>query len=141
MNKKEAAQILAILKAAYPNSYKNMTQEEAMGTVSVWALQFADMPSGIVLMAVHKAISSSPFPPSISEVKDKMSALYWEAYDMLDDRQCYKMLAPLPEKTKEQAKMIYEATSKYKYPKCTEPTLHDMLPGIGNMNLLGSPDK
>jgi len=36
MTKKEAATILAILKAAYPNSYKGMTQEEAMGTVSVF---------------------------------------------------------------------------------------------------------
>lgn len=139
MTTKEAAQILAILKAAYPNSYKGMTDEEAVGTISVWALQFADMPSEIVLMAVHKAISSSPFPPAISEVKDKLSALYWEAYSMLDDRQYQNKW--LPEKTKEQARMIYEATSKYKYSKCTEPTLNDMLPGIGNMNLLGSPDR
>ena len=50
MTKKEAATILAILKAAYPNSYKNMTHEEAMGTISVWAIQFAGMPADIVLI-------------------------------------------------------------------------------------------
>ena len=139
MTTKEAAQILAILKAAYPNSYKGMSEEDAMGTISVWALQFADMPAEIVLMAVHKAISSSTFPPSIAEVKDKLTSLYWEAYGMLDDRQYQNQC--LPERTKEQAKMIYEATSKYKYSKCMEPTLNDMLPGIGKMNLLGSPEQ
>lgn len=136
MTTKEAAQILAILKAAYPNSYKGMSDEEAAGTASVWAMQFADMPAGIVLLAVHKAISSSPFPPAISEVKDKLSALYWEASSMLDDRQWQNQF--LPEKTKEQARMIYEETSRYKYSRCQEPTLNDMLPGIGSMNLLGS---
>lgn len=134
MTKHEAAQILAILKAAYPNSYKGMTQEEAMGTVSVWALQFADMPSDIVLMAVHKAISSSPFPPAISEVKNKLNELHWEAYELMDNRWGTESL---PEHTKEQARAIYEATRKYKYSKSMGPTLNDMLPDIGSMNLLG----
>lgn len=133
MNRKEAAKVLAILKAAYPNSYRGMTQEEAMGTVSVWALQFADIPAEIVLMAVHKAISSSPFPPAISEVKDKLCDLYWEAYSMLDDRQMVNQR--LPEKTKAQARMIYEATSRYKSSKCLEPTLNDMLDGGCGMHL------
>ena len=42
MTKKEALQILAILKAAYPSSYNGMTKEEATGTVAVWCMQFAD---------------------------------------------------------------------------------------------------
>lgn len=131
----EAAQILAILKAAYPNSYKGMSDEAAMGTISVWALQFADISADIVLMAVHKAISSSPFPPAISEVKNKISALHWEAYELLDDR--YRV-APLPDQTKQQARRIYEETSKYKHTKCLEPTLNEMLLETGSMNLPGS---
>ena len=83
MTKVEAAKILAILKAAYPNFYKDMTAEEAQGTVSVWSMQFASLSADVVLMALNKAISVSKFPPSIAEVKSKFTNLYWESYDVL----------------------------------------------------------
>lgn len=93
MTKKEALQVLAILKAAYPSSF-NGTKEELTGTVSVWALQFADMPADIVLMAVHKLISTSKYPPAIAEVKKVIEGLYWEAYSALSDGLRYKRLPP-----------------------------------------------
>lgn len=79
MTQKEATQILAILKAAYPNSYRNMTKEEAIGTVNVWATQFINIPVNIVMIAVNKLISTNTFPPSIGEVKAKIRKLYYEA--------------------------------------------------------------
>lgn len=133
MTTKEAAVILAILKAAYPNSYRNVTEEDAMGIISVWAVQFADMPADIVLMAVHKAISSSPFPPAISEVKAKLSAMHWEANGLMND-----CLAPaaLSKQEKEAAERIYKATQKYGYSNSLEPSLESMLLSADNM-LLG----
>ena len=128
MTKKEAATILAILKAAYPNSYKNMTQEEAMGTISVWAIQFAGIPADIVLMAVHKAISSSPFPPAISEVKAKFSTIYWEAESLLHGQGLLLDLdEPLPKKEKEALKRICDVTQSYGYSNKLEPTVGCML--------------
>lgn len=79
MTQKEATQILAILKAAYPNSYRGMTKDEAVGTVNVWATQFVDMPVNVVMIAVNKLISTNTFPPSIGEVKEKIRSLYFEA--------------------------------------------------------------
>lgn len=79
MTQKEATQILAILKAAYPNSYRGMSKEEAIGTVNVWATQFVDMPVSVVMIAVNKLISTNTFPPSIGEVKEKIRSLYYEA--------------------------------------------------------------
>ena len=79
MTQKEATQILAILKAAYPNSYRGMTKEEAVGTVNVWATQFVDIPVSVVMIAVNKLISTNTFPPSINEVKEKIRGLYYEA--------------------------------------------------------------
>ena len=134
MTKKEAAAILAILKAAYPNSYKNMTQEEAMGTISVWAVQFDDMPADIVLMAVHKAISSSPFPPAICEVKAKLSTLYWEAYSLTDNRVGNEFVT---KQEKEAAERICKATQKYGYSNSLEPSLESMLHSADKL-LLGS---
>ena len=78
MNRKEAVKILAILTAAYPNAYKHMTPDEANGVVAIWAIQFADVPADIVFMALNKAISGCKFPPSISEIKSRISAIHWD---------------------------------------------------------------
>lgn len=80
MTKKEATQILAMLKAAYPNFYKDMGADEAQGTISIWAMQFADLPAEVVLMALNKHISVGKFPPTIAEIKEKITAIYWEAH-------------------------------------------------------------
>lgn len=132
MTKKEALQVLAILKAAYPASY-NGTKEEAAGTVSVWCMQFADMPADIVLMAIHKLISTSKFPPTVAEVKSKISALHWEAYSALSDGMRYKRIS---EEEKQAYQRIYDLTEGYSGNR--EPTLPEMIGG-GRM-LLGKGD-
>lgn len=133
MNREETTKILALLKAAYPNSYKNMSQQEALGTVAVWHMQFADIPPEIVLMAVQKCISGSAFPPSISEVKKKLGALCWEAYDIITDDGIHA----LPEQTVKQAKWIYEKTRDYKYDTPQEPSLYQMIGDPDTLKLLG----
>ncbi len=79
MNRQETIKILSLLKAAYPNSYKGLSKEEANGTVFVWSNQFSNISATVVLIAVNKLIATSTFPPSISEVKEKIRSMYWEA--------------------------------------------------------------
>jgi hypothetical protein len=86
MTREETIKVLAILKAAYPNSYKNMTREEAQGTVTIWQMQFSTFPVDVVLLAINKIIASSTFPPAISEVKDKMRGMYWELWGLMQDK-------------------------------------------------------
>ena len=131
MDRTEAAQVLSILKAAYPNYYKGMGAEEAQGTISVWSLQFADTSAEIVLMALNKSIATSKFPPTIAEIKEKISALHWEAYDKL-----YMNFAS--QLTEDEAKVyqrIYEATEGYKYNNRIEPSIEQMV-GRDNTRLL-----
>lgn len=127
MTKKETLQILAILKAAYPNTFKDQSEEEAVGTVSVWFTQFADTPAEIVMMAVHKLIATNKFPPTVAEVKGKLSSMYWEAHRVLcsDLRKCM-----LPQTVK-RFEAVYKATRNYENPSTTEP-------GLGQ--LIGNPD-
>lgn len=131
MTREETTKILAILKAAYPNSYKNMSQKEALGTVAVWHMQFADMPPDIVMMAVQKCISTSTFTPSISEVKKKISSICWEAQELMTEND-------LPEQTVQKAKWVYEKTRNYKYDTPQEPSLYQMISNTESMKLLGS---
>lgn len=87
MTREETIKLLSILKAAYPNSYRGMTKEEANGTIMVWATQFADIPANVVMIAVNKIISANPFPPAISEVRKKIRDLYYEAQTMLREHE------------------------------------------------------
>lgn len=123
MTTNEASMVLAILKAAYPSSYNNMTKREANGTVAVWAIQFADIPVDIVLMAVQKMISTSKFPPSISEVKGRIQALHWEAYECITSTG-NDLISP---EIMGEYKRIYEATRDYRNIQSYEPTLDQML--------------
>lgn len=134
MTKDETLRVLAILKAAYPASYSGMTKREATGTVAVWFTQFADVPVDIVLMAVQKLISTSKFPPAISEVKSKIGSLHWEAYEKLSAFPCRELLSA---EERMQYQRIYNETKGYKISKMAEPTLHQMIEG-GRMLQLGS---
>ncbi len=131
MTKKEALQILAILKAAYPSSYNGMTKEEATGTVSVWCMQFADVPAEVVMMAIQKLISTCKFPPSIAEVKNKLESIHWEAYEAITAS--YKEF--LPEDIKKKYEQIYEVTKPYKIAKYHEPHISQMMIGSNGQPL------
>lgn len=129
MTKSEATKILAILTAAYPNFYKNLSVEEANGVVSVWTIQFANIPADIIFMAVNKAISSCKYPPSIAEVKERITGLYWDAYTALASRETMS-----PQAVKEYER-IYELTKDYRCSR-TELSLDTMLLGASQQYLL-----
>ena len=122
MTREETLELMAILKAAYPNSYNGMTKQEAIGVVTVWALHFAEVPADIVFMAMQKAISSSKFPPSINEVKAKLQSVYWEAHEALDDD-----LTPLSPAERAAYQRICDAARPYKLASMVEPTVQQML--------------
>lgn len=151
MTREEAIKTLSILKAAYPNSYKGMTKDEANGTVSVWATQFYSMPFDIVSIAVNKLISTNTFPPSINEVKQKIQSLYWEAWQMLEEhRQAteglhlryYDVLTKkdteeviysgkkLDDKTVAMLKRIVEICEPMRTQERLEPSLSDLISGV-----------
>ncbi len=153
MTQKEATQILAILKAAYPNSYKGMTKEEAIGTVNVWATQFIDMPVSVVMLAVNKLISTNTFPPSINEVKERIRGLYFEAWGMLKrhsqaiegfvDRNGVRKTIEadiLPPETVQVLEEIIRATEPMRTMQRLEPSLTDLLKGY-EQNYLPSGQK
>lgn len=123
MTKKEAVQVLAILQASYPNFYKSMTNEVAQGIVSVWTMQFDLVSADIVLLALNKLIATSKFPPTIAEVKDKLTSIHWEAYEKLHGI----MAKRLPDDELKLYKRIYEETAGYKYSNRREPSIKQML--------------
>lgn len=130
MTQKEAAQVLAILKAAYPNSYRGMSAEEATGTINVWAVQFADMPAKVVMIAVQKLISTNTFPPSIGEVKEKIRGLYYEVWQPLQQHYQAKKYGAgkiLPEERVKQLEALMEILEPMRTQYTIEPSLTSLL--------------
>lgn len=154
MNREEAIKILSLLKAAYPNAYKGMTKTEANGVIGIWELQFREMPYDIVVIALNKAISTSVYPPTISEIKAKIQALYPEAYQMLldhknategikfygDDEPMYYG-TKLDDKTLAYVKRILEITEQYRSKQLMEPSLGELLTGLNDYLAVTESDK
>ena len=134
MTIKESAQILAVLTAAYPNAYKNMTEKEAAAVALVWAAQFADVHYNIVFMALQKAISTCKYPPTVCEVKEKISSLHWEAYEVLQQRDAGARV--LTAEDRAIYEQIYDSTAQFRYNK-SGPELKDILPYSQPMLLAG----
>ena len=127
MTKTETAQILAILKAAYPNTFKNLSSEDAKATVNLWAAQFSSIPVTVVNIAVNKLISTNVFPPTITEVKERIRSLYYEAWGML--RQHKQGLRPLDEKMLKQLEEIIRVVEPMRTQQQIEPSLKEILGG------------
>ena len=77
MNTSEAGKVLYTLKAAFPNSYKNMENGLSKSIVELWAASFDDIPFQKVYDAVLGWISTEDhgFPPSIGQVKNMLAKL------------------------------------------------------------------
>jgi hypothetical protein len=130
MTAAESLAILAILKAAYPNSYKNVTADDAASISAIWAAQFAEIPAKIVLIAVNKWIASNPFPPAISELKRKIEGLYYEAWETLQSDRISKKLSP---EQKAELKQIQDVTARLRSRATLEPPLLDLTAQAGNL--------
>ena len=133
MTKEEAMVILAILKSAYPNSYRNVTVEDASGIATIWAAQFVNIPAKVVMIAINKWIATQPFPPSISELKKKISGLHWEAWEVLETHKRHKHLSS--EQVAE-FKEILEVSEALRRRVNSEPTLIEVTTNLNNNLLL-----
>lgn len=136
MTTKESAQILAILTAAYPNAYKNMSEMDAAAVAMVWAVQFADVPYNIVFMALQKAISRCKYPPTICEIKERISSLYWDAYEVIREHESGARRLTAEDLTI--YRNIYDSTARFRYNyNESGPMLKDILPYSQPMLLAG----
>lgn len=77
MTREETLAIMGVLKAAYPNYYRDMRRADAEGIVELWHTMFEDDPAQIVAAAVKAHIASDVkgFPPHIGAIKQAIVKL------------------------------------------------------------------
>ena len=73
MNREETKEILKVLRVGYPNFYKDLKKPEADEIIDLWSTMFASEPVKIVIEAVKSLMCTLKFPPTIADVKEKIS--------------------------------------------------------------------
>jgi hypothetical protein len=73
MNKKETVALFGLIAALYPRDNKFANPDAIMR--DAWAEMLNDIPFDHAKAAVKAAVASSPFPPSISEIRDYATRL------------------------------------------------------------------
>ena len=80
MTREETKSILSVLKAGYPNFYKDLKKDDADQIINLWSAMFADDSPKIVVEAVKSLMCSLQFPPTIADVKQKIALITQPAH-------------------------------------------------------------
>lgn len=105
MTQAESIKLLALIKLAYPNSYKDIDRDTQLATVNMWQRAFADTPLGIVEMALDSFVKVSKFPPTIADIIERLRVMNGEA--------TLYMLSLGEGKEREAYRFIMNATAQY----------------------------
>lgn len=79
MNREESIKFLALIKVAYPYTYKDIDKETANATVNMWHNTFSDVPYEIIGMAFDHFRRISNKPPTVADMYKELRHLYWTA--------------------------------------------------------------
>lgn len=75
MTRQEALAVMAMLKTAYPNFYKDLSKEDVNAAVNLWATMFSEEPIQVVTEAIKTLMCTLKYPPTIADVKEKIVAI------------------------------------------------------------------
>ena len=76
MNKEEATKFLALIKVAYPATYKGIDKDTAIATVNMWQMTFPNVPLVIMEMAFDHFRKVSEFAPTPASIIKELKGLY-----------------------------------------------------------------
>ena len=75
MTREDTIGILSILKASYPNFYKELTKKDAETTINLYTEMFSNTASNLVATAIKELIQHQSYPPTIADIKNKIDEL------------------------------------------------------------------
>ena len=70
MNRREVVTILAIIKMAYPNAYKDVSSDEREILYKFWEMQFKEVPYSTLEKALQRHIRDNKYPPTIADINE-----------------------------------------------------------------------
>lgn len=118
MTVEESIKLLALIKLAYPNSYKEIDKDTQLATVKMWQRTFDTLPFAIIQMALDHFVKKSKFPPTIADMVEELKNIHYEAVqsalivDNKEQRNMYIRIMQHTERYKENNQKIFFNTSK-----------------------------
>ena len=107
MTREDSIKLLALIKVAYPSSYKDMDSASLEATVNMWRTSFPDVPYVIMEMAFNGFRMKSKFPPTVADFCEELKGLYWTA--------CSKARDPfITEDTVKRCEFIMDHTDRFR---------------------------
>ena len=79
MTFEESVKLLALIKLAYPNSYRDIDKDTQLATVNMWQRAFCNVPFAVMELALDHFVKGSKFPPTIAEICEELKGIHSEA--------------------------------------------------------------
>lgn len=79
MTQQEATKFLALIKVAYPTSYRDMDKDMVLATINMWQTTFSTIPYVIMEMAFEKYRRQNKFPPTVADIFEYLEYVYYNA--------------------------------------------------------------
>ena len=105
MNRKETAEILSSVRAAYPGAYRESEKDDINAAISLWNTMFENEPYELVSAALTVHIATSKWPPTIADMREKIAELTGRG--VLSETEAWKLV------TKAISNGIYESRKEY----------------------------
>ena len=115
MDKVEATKFLALIKVAYPTSYRDLDKTTTQATINMWKVTFSDVPFDVMVIAFEHFRRVSKFPPTVAEICEELKKIYYTAYaDYIQSGNNNSWGTCKPNKEKrEKAKYIMDCTKEF----------------------------
>ena len=107
MNREDAIKLLAVIKVAYPYSYKGMDDSSIEATVNMWHTSFSDVPYMLMQAAFNSFRFKSKFPPTVADMCEELQCIYWSAVEIYHDPRITQELA-------NKSRAVMECTHRFK---------------------------
>ena len=79
MTLEESIKLLALIKLAYPNSYKDIDKDTQLATINMWQRAFENVSFTIMELALDHFVKASKFPPTIADMCEELRNTHYEA--------------------------------------------------------------
>ena len=90
MTRQETLKFLAMVKVAYPSSYRDADKETLLATVNMWQSTFSDLPYPIMEAAFDAFRKRSKFPPTVAEIYDELARIHTAAWYDLNEASMFE---------------------------------------------------
>ena len=113
MTREETAELLAVIKVAYPQQLGKLSDFEANAMVNLWADEFASVPKEVMHLATKSIVKKLKFFPSVADMCEELNELNRSSYSRLICEDC-------DSETKRKLEFIRQSTADFAVTKMME---------------------